>query len=127
MSSSAAPHNPERYRGKNLAYLLLALCAPAAFLFLRIVLALTAADNRVTTRQAHWLSNFSYVALVLFFLAQAASAGYLQRLLAPSRSFFGRLLQYCLALVFGLLFSIAGAIMLEAFGLNVFLRFAGQR
>ena len=118
-------HHPARYQGKNLAYLLLAICFPAGLLFLRLLFGVAATDTRITPRQSAWFGGLSYVALALFFLAQLICARYLQRLLRPRSSLPGKSLQYVLVLLMGLVFSLTGAIMLESFGLNLFLRAAG--
>lgn len=125
VDSTVRPHDKTRYQGKNLAYLLLAICLPAALLFLRILFGVIAADLRITPEQSAYLVVIADVALALFFIAQLLCAVYLQRLVPPRPTRAGRALQYAGVLIMGLLFSITGAVMLEAFGLNVFLRAAG--
>ncbi len=105
----------------------MAICLPAALLYLRLVFAIAAADIRVETHQATWLSRWSIVALFCFFVVQLICARYVQRLLAPGQTRVRDALQYGGVLVMCVLFSLTGAVMLEAFGLNVFLRTAGIR
>ncbi len=122
---NAVPHGAARYQGRRLAYLLLAMCVPAALLYLRLVLGLAATDTRVTPEQAQWLEKLSLVALLLFFAAQIVSARFLQEFLMPKSAGWKNILQYAGMLIFGLLFSLAGAVTLEGFGMDVFLRVAG--
>jgi hypothetical protein len=111
-----------QYQGKRLFYLMLAICLPAALLYLRLVLGLAASDSRVDPLASTRLNRWSLVALWLFFLVQLFCARYLQRLLPAKSTRIADALQYVLALALGLLFSLTGAVMLEAFGLNLFLR-----
>jgi uncharacterized membrane protein len=111
-----------RYQGKNLLYLLLSICLPAGLLYLRLVLGLAATNTRVTSAQALWLNRASLGALVLFFIVQLICARYVQRLLKPRQTGVGKSLQYGAVLLLCVFFSLTGAIMLEAFGFNLFLR-----
>ncbi len=120
-------HDPGRYRGKKLGYLLLALCLPAGLLYLRLVFGLAAADTRVLPAQAVWLARLSLASLVVFFLVQAVCARYLQRIFWPPVNSLRDAIRYIGVLLFCVLFSLTGAITLEAFGMNVFLRAAGIR
>lgn len=117
----------EQYQGKRLGYLLLALCLPAGLLYVRLVFGLAATDSRLDASQTLLFGRLSLVALVTFFVAQAVCALYVQRLFPVKRSAAAKALQYAGALVFGVLFSLAGAITLEAFGFATFLRAAGAR
>jgi hypothetical protein len=117
-------HSAERYQGKRLLYLVLAICLPAALLYLRIVCGIAATDSRIAISQTVWLARLSMAALLLFFIAQLASARYVQRLLQPRQTPVGNALQYLAVFGFCMLFSLTGAIILEAFGFNVFLRAA---
>ncbi len=119
-------HDRARYQGKNLLYLLAAICLPAALLYMRLVLGLAASDSRVGPKQSLWLARYSSLALVLFFVSQLICARYIQKLLTPGQSRTGRTMQYAAVLLTCTLLSLTGAIVLEAFGLNVFLR-AGFR
>jgi hypothetical protein len=122
---TSRPEHRAKYQGKQLFALMLAICLPAALLYLRVVLGVTATGTRVTPAQAQALNRWSTVALGLFFAAQLVCARYIQRLFLPQRG--GRVknaLQYAGVLVLCVLFSVTGAIMLEAFGWNVFLRVA---
>jgi len=120
-------HDPGRYRGKRLGYLLLALCLPAGLLYLRLVFGLAAGDTRVMPAEAAWLSRLSMASLIIFFVVQAVCARYLQRIFWPPGKALQDVLRYLGILLFCVLFSLTGAITLEAFGLNVFLRTAGIR
>ena len=120
-------HDMTRYQGRNLLYLLLAICLPAGLLYLRLVLGLAATDTRVTPIQSTWLNRASTVALLTFFLMQLVCARYIQRLLKLRQTAISRFLQYLAVLVLGIFFSLTGAIILEAFGLNFFLRLGGIR
>ncbi len=120
-------HDKSRYQGRNLAYLLLAICLPAALLFLRILFGVIATDRRVTPEQSDQLVVIANIALGFFFAAQLLCALYVQRLVPPRQTRRGRALQYAGVLVLCLLFSVTGAVILEAFGLNLFLRTAGVR
>lgn len=66
-------------------------------------------------------------ALLAFFLVQLVCARYMQRLLRPRQTKTGKTLQYGAVLLLALFFSLTGAVMLEAFGLNLFLRAGGLR
>ena len=114
------------YQGTSLLYLLLALLGPAGLLYLRIVLGLAATDSRVGPNATIWLTRGSLVALILFFIAQALGTIYIQRLFPTARSRTGRVIQYLGVLAFCILFSLTGAISLEAFGFDFFLRAAGR-
>lgn len=103
----------EHYRGKNLLRLLLALAIPAGVLYLRVVFEYL--------RLLYW----SDVALGLFFLVQLIAARYLQRFFRPAVTMLGGVLQYGGAVLLGLFCSVTGAVMLEGFGYNFFLRVFG--
>ena len=123
---NAARHSAEhtaRYQGRQLLSLMLAVCLPAALLYIRLVLALAAGSTRATPAQAAMLNRASLAVLLVFFVAQLLCARYLQSLFPrrpPTR--LRNVLEYVAALLMGLLFSLTGAIVLEAFGWNVFLR-----
>ncbi|MDQ2843914.1 MAG: hypothetical protein M3Y72_23330 [Acidobacteriota bacterium] len=102
------------------------ICLPAGLLYLRLVLGLAASDSRVGPKQALWLARLSIIALVLFFISQVICARYVQNLFPPRESTAGKMAQYAAVLVKCILLSLTGAIVLEAFGLNAFLR-AGFR
>ena len=126
MVSAGATSNRTKYQGKNLFYLLAAICLPAGLLYLRLVLGLAASDSRVGPQQSFWLVRWSNLALILFFLAQVLCARHVQNLLSPRESWVGKMAQYVAVLAMCMLLSLTGAIILEAFGLNAFLR-AGFR
>jgi hypothetical protein len=117
----------EHYQGKNLAYLLLALCLPAGLLYLRLVFGLAASDSRLSRTQNSLFENLALAALVAFFVAQILSAFHIQRLVPHPRTAIGKAAGFVAALLVGILFSLTGAITLEAFGFASFLRFAGAR
>ncbi len=125
ITSTTPRRNSGQYRGKKLAFLLLALCVPAALLYARLVLGLAATDTRVRPAQSLWLARWSVAALILFFAVQIISATYLQRLLPRPRTKLGISVQYAAVLIGCILFSLTGAITLEAFGFDLFLRAAG--
>ena len=118
-------HDLRRYQGKNLLYLLLAICLPAGLLYLRLILGLAATDTRVTPAQSTWLSRASLLALITFFLVQLICAFYVQRLLTSRQTAIGKSMQYGAVLLLCIFLSLTGAIILEAFGFNVFLRVGG--
>ena len=124
MASRARDHDLTGYRGKNLALLVVALCLPAALLYLRLLFGILATSNRVTVAQADRLNALANAALVLFFIAQVISAWYQERRLRPRKTLLGRVLQYLAVFLMGILFSLMGAILLESFGFAVFLRSA---
>lgn len=115
-------HEGTRYQGRNLLYLLAAICLPAGLLYLRLVLGLAASDSRVGPEQSLWLARSSSVSLIAFLAVQVICTRYIQKLLRPSQSRTGRAVQYAAVLFTCTLLSLTGAIVLEAFGLNVFLR-----
>lgn len=128
MNPAGSPrHDLSRYQGKNLLRLLLAICLPAGILYLRLVLGLAAAGTRVTARQSLWLNRASIGAQILFFGLQLICARYVQHLLKPRQTGVGKALQYGAVLLLCVFFSLTGAVMLEAFGFNVFLRAGGIR
>jgi len=96
--------------------------APAALLYLRLVFGYIASQSQLPPAHSHWLSWSSNAALVLFFVVQLLSARYVQRLLKARSSFPGIALQYVGVLLLCGLLSICGAVLLEAFGYNFFLR-----
>ncbi len=122
MESAVRGHDPARYQGKNLAFVLLAVCVPAALLYLRLLLGILATSSRVTAVQAARLTLLSNVTLAIFFASQLISARYQQKMLKARATTIGKTLQYAAVLLMGLIFSVTGAIMLEAFGFAVFLR-----
>jgi hypothetical protein len=65
--------------------------------------------------------------LVLFFLAQLICVRYIQRLLRPLQTGVGKSLQYGAVFLLCVFLSLTGAILLEAFGFNFFLRVGGVR
>ena len=103
----------EHYQGKNLLRLLLALAIPTGLLYLRVVF------------EYLRLVYYSEAVLGRFFVVQLIAARYLQRLFQPAASKLGSVLQYGGALLMGLFCSITGAVMLEGFGYNFFLRVTG--
>ncbi len=124
VTAASRGHAAEKYQGKRLLHLVLAICLPAALLYLRLVCGLAATDTRIAPRQSLWLTRFSTAALLLFFIAQLASAHYVQRLLHPRQTAAGNTLQYLAVLAFCILLSLTGAVVLEAFGFDLFLRAA---
>ena len=128
MNPAGSPrHDPTRYQGKNLLYLLLAICLPTGLLYLRLVLGLAATNTRVTPAQAIRLNRASICALIVFFVVQLICARYVQQLLKLRQTVIGKALQYGTVLLLCVFFSLTGAIILEAFGFNVFLRIGGLR
>jgi hypothetical protein len=117
-------HSVERYQGKRLLGLVVAICLPAALLYLRLVCGIAATDSRITPRQSIWLTRVSIAALLLFFVVQLACARHLQRLLQPRQTPVGNAVQYLAVFSFCILLSLTGAIILEAFGFDAFLRTA---
>ena len=103
----------EQYQGKNLLRFLLALAIPTGLLYLRVVFEYI--------RLLYW----SDAALGLFFVAQLIAARYLQRFFRPAVTKLGGALQYAGAVLLGLFCSVTGAVMLEGFGYNFFLRVSG--
>ena len=111
-----------RYQGKNFALLIVATCAPAAVLYLRLVIEVVAEHGHVSSGVARTLGTTSVVILVLFCCVQLVCAAYLQRLIKPGTTALTKAFRFTGALLIGLLISITGAIMLEAFGINVLIR-----
>jgi hypothetical protein len=120
---NAASHRA-KYQGKQLLSLMLAICLPAALLYIRLVLALAAGSSRATPAQSSALNRCSLAVLLVFFAVQLACARYLQRLFPAAANPVKAALQYLGVLLLCVLFSLTGAILLEAFGWNVFLRTA---
>ncbi len=110
------------YQGKNLLYVLAAICLPAGLLYLRLVLGLAASDSRVGPEQSSKLARASTLALISFFALQVICAFYLQSLAPRPQSRLATTAQFVAVLAVCILFSLTGAIVLEAFGFNVFLR-----
>ena len=104
----------EHYRGKNLLRLLLALAIPAGVLYLRVVF------------EYLRLVYYSEAVLGLFFVVQLIAARYLQRFFQPAATKLGAALQYGGAVLLGVFCSMTGAVMLEGFGYNFFLRVFGR-
>ena len=120
---NAASHRA-KYQGKQLLSLMLAICLPAALLYIRLVLALAAGSSHATQAQSAALNGWSLAVLLVFFAVQLVCSRYVQRLFPIPRSRFKEGLQYVGVLLLCLLFSLTGAILLEAFGWNLFLRTA---
>jgi len=118
---NAASHRA-RYQGKQLFSLMLAICLPAAILYIRLVLGLAATKAGTSPAQAEALNYWSLAALIVFFAVQLIAARYVQRLFPPASNPVKSGLQYAGVFLICLLFSLTGAIMLEAFGWNVLLR-----
>lgn len=93
----------------------MAICGPAAVLFLRIVVSFAA-------ERAPRLRVVDGPLLFLFFAVQLAAAWYLRRLLPERKSPVVSGLQVTGVFLLGLLFSVTGAVMLEAFGYSLFYR-----
>ncbi|MDQ2712718.1 MAG: hypothetical protein M3Y24_10910 [Acidobacteriota bacterium] len=127
VDASVSESHRARYRGKSLAYLLLALALPTGLLYLRLVLGLAATDDRVTPSQSVWLARWSSVALLVFVVTQLVAAVYVWRMLPSRRSRIAQALQYLSVLLVCVTFSLTGMTVLEAFGLNLFIRTAGVR
>jgi len=118
-------HDLNRYQGKNLLRLLLAICLPTGILYLRLVLGLAATGTRVTPAQSAWLNRGSIFALTVFFAVQLICARYIQRLLKLRQTAMGSFLQYAAVVLLCIFLSLTGTIILEAFGFNFFLRAGG--
>jgi len=125
MNSVKGQHDRTRYQGKNLAYLVLAICIPAGLLYLRLVLGLTATEGRIEPQQASRLNQFSAVVLYLFYGVQCICAWYIQQKTTKPGTLVKRAAVYVIVLLVCLFCSVTGAVMLESLGLNVFLRLAG--
>jgi hypothetical protein len=121
---SATSHRA-RYQGKQLLSLMLALCVPAALLYLRLVLGLAASQTTISRAQADTLNRWATVAWVAFLLSQLIAARYVQRKFLKPASRVRDGIQFIGVLLSCILFSLTGAIVLESFGWNVFLRFMG--
>lgn len=117
----------EKYRGRNLLFLLLAIGAPAAILYLRLVFEYMASESRLSRGQLEWLSWLSNITLGLFFVVQFICARYVQRLLKARATLPGRALQYLGVLLLCTLLSVTGAVLLEGFGYTFFLRVRSGR
>lgn len=115
----------EHYQGKNLLRLLLALAIPTGLLYLRVVFAVAAGAGGVNHAEYVRLLYCSDAALGLFFVVQLIAARYLQRFFRPAVTKLGSALQYGGAVLVGLFCSVTGAVMLEGFGYNFFLRVFG--
>ena len=126
VNPSSQSHS-ENYRGKNLFFLLLAMAAPAALLYLRLVFGYIASEGSVSRNQLGWLTVLSNVALALFFVVQLICARRIQRLLKPRLTLPGIALQYVAVLLLCVLISVTGAVLLEGFGYNFFLRVRNAR
>ncbi len=126
MQQGGARHNPARYQGKNLVSLLAAMFVPAGILFLGMVFEFATGETRLTPAQYQSFGRAYQAAYLLFVPAQLISAVYLQRLFPAWRLPFAKVLQYCAALTVGLLLSTIEAVMLMAFGSNLFLRVTGH-
>jgi len=120
---SATSHRA-KYQGKQLLSLMLALCVPAALLYVRLVLGLTAGETTISRAQANALNRWATVAWVAFLLAQLIAARYVQRKFLKPASRVRDGLHFVGVFLVCVLFSLTGAIVLEAFGWNVFLRVA---
>ncbi len=125
--SDVPRHSPERYRGKNLLFLLLAIGVPGAFLYLRLVFEYAAAEGRFTSAPSGGLLWAGNVALGGFFVAQLISARYVQGMFKRPATWPGNALQYVGVLLLCGLFSATGAVLLEAFGYALLLRVKGSR
>lgn len=118
----SSDHHSDRYRGKNLLVLLLAVGVPAALLYFRVVLKYIESASRLTSTQLNWLSLSSDIALVLFLVVELLCARYVQRLLKPAATNIGFAVQYLGVFALCFLLSIIGAVLLEGFGYMFFLR-----
>jgi hypothetical protein len=127
MGPAKSQHDRTRYQGKNRAYLILAICIPVGLLYLRLVLGLAATEARVEPQQAGRLNQLSTVVLYVFYGAQCICAWYVQQKTTRPGPLVKRAAAYVTVLLVCVFCSITGAVMLEAFGLNVFLRLAGVR
>lgn len=101
---------------------MIAIGAPAIILYLRVVIAYVASESQpplVHSSSLSWLSN---ALLALFFPVQLICARYVQSLLRARSSLPASILQYVAVLLLCGLLSVTGAVLLEAFGYNFFLR-----
>ena len=126
MAEGGARHDPARYQGKSLAYLLLAMFVPAGALFLGMVFEFATSETRLTPAQFRYFSYAFQGAYLLFIPIQLISAFHLQRMFPARRSVPAKVLQYCAALLIGTLLSTTEAVMLMGFGSNLFLRVTGH-
>lgn len=94
---------------------------------MRLVFGLAATDSRVSVTQAVSLTKWSTAALILFFFTQLGSAAYVQRLVPKPGGRIGQALRYVGVLGLCLFLSLTGMTILEAFGVNFFLRFGAGR
>lgn len=125
MDSAEQVRHRSQYQGKNLLRLLLALAIPTGLLYLRVIFAVAASAQPMSAPGYLRFLYCSEAALGLFFVAQLIAARYMQRLFKPATTKLGAALQYGGAVLFGLFCSVTGAVMLEGFGYNLFLRVFG--
>lgn len=112
-----------RYQGKNLGLLLLAMGLPAAMLYLRILLGTLVGYSRgITGIEIGRLTFLSNLTLGAFVVIQVLCARYIQRLVPPRNTDFGRFVQYLAVLALCVLLSVTGAVVFEAFGVTLLLR-----
>jgi hypothetical protein len=101
---------------------MLAICLPAALLYMRIVFGVAASETPMPPAQSAALNRWGGVMLGFFFIAQLIAAASVQRLFPRPAHRIWTALQYIGVLLLCLVFSLTGAIVLEAFGWNFFLR-----
>lgn len=116
------PRSPSRYQGKNLFRLVAATGFPALFFYLRIVFATIPAISPVSASEKIWLFRASNVALILSIPVLLICANYVRSELKPARTKLGSSLQFVAVLLVCSLCAVAGALMLEAIGFNLFVR-----
>ena len=115
-------HDRNRYQGKNLFRLLLALSLPALLLYLKLVFGIAGNFAQTSAVQQYWLIRVSNIMLAVFVAVQLVCAFYLQGLFPASGSRTVKLVRYISVLFVSLLISITGAMACEAFGYALLLR-----
>ncbi len=128
VEAASIPYRRDRsqYQGKKLGFLLLAMGLPSGLLYLRILLGTVSGYSRTLTPfQIGRLTIMSNCALAAFFVVQVFCAAYIQRLVPPRQTRFGRCLQYFAVLALCVVLSVTGAILFEAFGVIFLMRTRG--
>ena len=98
---------------------------PAAFLYLSIVLSVTASKFSEIAQQQLWMLRLALFALAIFVPVQLIAARYIQTTLRPRITRIGKSLQYLAVLLMSLVISFIAVLVLEAAGFNLLIRSRG--
>ena len=121
--STRPPRDPNKYRGRNLLWLLGLLGVPAPVLYLAIAFAVVASESPMSQSRSAALLVASNNAFFAFAAVQLAAAWFIfKRFARPLPTKASNALAFMGLIIFCTCCSVVSAVMLEAFGFAILAR-----